>query len=247
MPERPARSAPARSAVGLTDGAAPGRRCRRRRSGRPGWPGRCGWCRRSTARPLYWTCRVALRHRPGAAARLRRRLLRGLRRRCSTRPTAAATPPRRRRSAPSRAPGRRPPGRTSRRGRARRRRPGARRSRAATPAAEPSARCCWRRRRPEERLRQTSFAELTADEIDAVRGLVRGLVLATPPRRSRRTRRSRRVRRPARPAPHRAARRSAPRGDPVRLVHAAAGGPARAGWSCSATSPARWSPTRGST
>ncbi len=71
----------------------------------------------------------------------------------------------------------------------------------------------------EERLRCTSFADLTADEITTVRELVRRLVLSTPERRSRRTRASRRsgdrldLRRTVR-----AAHRSG--GDPARLVHA---------------------------
>jgi uncharacterized protein len=73
---------------------------------------------------------------------------------------------------------------------------------------------------PEERLRHTAFAELTADELAGVRDLVRKLVLGTPERRSRRTRPTRRrgdrldLRRTVR-----AAQRSG--GDPVRLVHAA--------------------------
>jgi uncharacterized protein with von Willebrand factor type A (vWA) domain len=71
----------------------------------------------------------------------------------------------------------------------------------------------------EERLRSTSFADLTADELSRVRDLVRRLVLSTPDRRSRRTRTSRRsgdrldLRRTVR-----AAQRSG--GDPVRMVHA---------------------------
>lgn len=71
----------------------------------------------------------------------------------------------------------------------------------------------------EERLRSTSFAELTADELDGVRHLVRRLELSTPHRRSRRTRSTRRsgdrldLRRTVR-----AAHRSG--GDPARLVHA---------------------------
>ncbi len=71
----------------------------------------------------------------------------------------------------------------------------------------------------EERLRSTSFADLTADELTAVRDLVRRLVLSTPERRSRRTRPSRRsgdrldLRRTVRAA-HRTG------GDPARLVHA---------------------------
>lgn len=71
----------------------------------------------------------------------------------------------------------------------------------------------------EERLRSTSFADLTADETATVRELVRRLVLSTPERRSRRTRTSRRsgdrldLRRTVR-----AAHRSG--GDPARLVHA---------------------------
>jgi uncharacterized protein with von Willebrand factor type A (vWA) domain len=71
----------------------------------------------------------------------------------------------------------------------------------------------------EERLRHTSFADLTEDELTGVRDLVLRLVLRTPERRSRRTRPTRRqgdrldLRRTVR-----AAQRSG--GDPVRLVHA---------------------------
>ncbi|MCW2634258.1 MAG: hypothetical protein JWQ99_625 [Blastococcus sp.] len=71
----------------------------------------------------------------------------------------------------------------------------------------------------EERLRRTSFADLTADELAAVRALVRKLVLSTPERRSRRTRPTRRsgdrldLRRTVR-------RSQRSGGDPVRLVHA---------------------------
>ncbi|MCW2636771.1 MAG: hypothetical protein JWQ99_3138, partial [Blastococcus sp.] len=71
----------------------------------------------------------------------------------------------------------------------------------------------------EERLHSTSFADLAADELEAVRSLVRRLVLSTPARHSRRTHPSRRtgdrldLRRTVR-----AAQRSG--GDPVRLVHA---------------------------
>ena len=71
----------------------------------------------------------------------------------------------------------------------------------------------------EERLRSTSFADLTAEELGTVRDLVRRLVLSTPERRSRRTRPSRRsgdrldLRRTVR-----AAQRTG--GDPARLVHA---------------------------
>ncbi|MGK5171673.1 vWA domain-containing protein [Geodermatophilus sp. CPCC 205761] len=71
----------------------------------------------------------------------------------------------------------------------------------------------------EERLRHTSFADLTADELTGVRELVRRLVLVTPSRRSRRTRPTRHgrdridLRRTVR-----SAQRSG--GDPVRLVHA---------------------------
>jgi len=70
----------------------------------------------------------------------------------------------------------------------------------------------------EERLAGTSFAELTAEEIDAARRLVRRLVLSTPERTSRRTVHTRRtgerldLRRTVR-----AAQRSG--GDPARLVH----------------------------
>jgi uncharacterized protein with von Willebrand factor type A (vWA) domain len=71
----------------------------------------------------------------------------------------------------------------------------------------------------EERLRQTSFADLTDAELTGVRELVRRLVLSTPERRSRRIRPTRRrgdrldLRRTVR-ASHRTG------GDPVRLVHA---------------------------
>lgn len=71
----------------------------------------------------------------------------------------------------------------------------------------------------EERLHTTSFAELTTDELERVRALVRRLVLSTPERRSRRTRPSSRsgdrldLRRTVRRA-HRSG------GDPARLVHA---------------------------
>jgi uncharacterized protein with von Willebrand factor type A (vWA) domain len=70
---------------------------------------------------------------------------------------------------------------------------------------------------PEERLRHTSFAELSADELVGVRRVVRTLVLATPHRRSRRVRPTRRggerldLRRTVR-----AAQRTG--GDPARLV-----------------------------
>jgi uncharacterized protein with von Willebrand factor type A (vWA) domain len=72
----------------------------------------------------------------------------------------------------------------------------------------------------DERLRHTSFAELTPDELAGVRELVRRIALSTPDRRSRRVRPGRRradrldLRRTVR-----AAQRSG--GDPVRLVHAA--------------------------
>jgi uncharacterized protein len=71
----------------------------------------------------------------------------------------------------------------------------------------------------EERLRQTSFADLTDAELTGVRELVRRLVLSTPERRSRRIRPTRRrgdrldLRRTVRAA-HRTG------GDPVQLVHA---------------------------
>jgi uncharacterized protein with von Willebrand factor type A (vWA) domain len=71
----------------------------------------------------------------------------------------------------------------------------------------------------EERLRHTSFADLTAEELTDVRELVRRLVLRTPERRSRRVRPTRRrgdrldLRRTVR-----AAQRTG--GDPVRLVRA---------------------------
>ena len=70
----------------------------------------------------------------------------------------------------------------------------------------------------EERLRQTSFADLTADEIGGVRDLVRRLVLSTPERRSRRLRLDRRGDRLDLRRTVRAAHRTG--GDPVRLVHA---------------------------
>ena len=77
------------------DGAAPGRAAGDRRSARPGWPGRCGWCRRSTARrctgpagspwsPTAPSCRCSTRSSPRSSTG------------CSTPPTAAATRPRRR-------------------------------------------------------------------------------------------------------------------------------------------------------
>ena len=71
----------------------------------------------------------------------------------------------------------------------------------------------------EERLRSTSFAELTADELAAVRGLVRRLALSTPERRSRRVRPTRRSgdRLDLRRTVRRAQRTG---GDPARLVHA---------------------------
>jgi uncharacterized protein len=71
----------------------------------------------------------------------------------------------------------------------------------------------------EERLRHTSFADLTETELTEVRDLVRRLALSTPERRSRRTRPTSRsgdrldLRRTVR-----AAQRSG--GDPARLVHA---------------------------
>lgn len=68
-----------------------------------------------------------------------------------------------------------------------------------------------------ERLRTTSFAELTADEVDAVRRLVHRLVLATPPRRTRRTRAStRRGERVDVRKTVRTARQTS--GDPVQLI-----------------------------
>ena len=71
----------------------------------------------------------------------------------------------------------------------------------------------------EERLRHTSFADLTDDELADVRGLVRKLVLSTPRRRSRRTRpTSRRGDRLDLRRTVRAAHRSG--GDPARLVRA---------------------------
>jgi uncharacterized protein len=70
---------------------------------------------------------------------------------------------------------------------------------------------------PDERLRHTAFASLTADEVAAARRLARGLALATPPRRTRRTRRSLRTgdRVDLRRSVRRAQRTA---GDPVRLV-----------------------------
>ena len=71
----------------------------------------------------------------------------------------------------------------------------------------------------EERLHTTSFADLTAEELESVRLLVRRLVIGTPERSSRRTRPSRRagarldLRRTVRTAQRTG-------GDPVRLVHA---------------------------
>ena len=71
----------------------------------------------------------------------------------------------------------------------------------------------------EERMRHTSFADLTDDELADVRGLVRRLVLSTPERRSRRTRpTSRRGDRLDLRRTVRAAHRSG--GDPARLVRA---------------------------
>jgi uncharacterized protein with von Willebrand factor type A (vWA) domain len=71
---------------------------------------------------------------------------------------------------------------------------------------------------PEERLRHTSFADLTAAELTDVRRLVRDLVLATPHRRSRRTRPARRGERLDLRRTVRAAQRTG--GDPARLVAA---------------------------
>ena len=70
----------------------------------------------------------------------------------------------------------------------------------------------------EERLRQTSFADLTPDELSGVRELVRRLVLSTPERRSRRVRPRRRGDRLDLRRTVRAAQRTG--GDPVQLVHA---------------------------
>jgi uncharacterized protein len=71
----------------------------------------------------------------------------------------------------------------------------------------------------EERLRHTSFADLTETELTGVRDLVRRLVLSTPERRSRRTRpTSRRGDRLDLRRTVRAAQRTG--GDPARLVHA---------------------------
>lgn len=69
-----------------------------------------------------------------------------------------------------------------------------------------------------ERLRHTSFAELSADEVEAARRLVHRLVLATPQRRTRRTRASRRSGgRPDVGKTVRDARKTG--GDPVALVY----------------------------
>jgi uncharacterized protein with von Willebrand factor type A (vWA) domain len=70
----------------------------------------------------------------------------------------------------------------------------------------------------EERLRHTSFAELTDAELAAVRALVARLVPATPRRRSRRTRPARRGERLDLRRTVRAAHRTG--GDPARLVGA---------------------------
>jgi uncharacterized protein with von Willebrand factor type A (vWA) domain len=71
----------------------------------------------------------------------------------------------------------------------------------------------------EERLRSTSFTDLTDEELVAVRDLVRRLLLSTPERRSRRTRpTSRRGDRLDLRRTVRAAQRTG--GDPARLVHA---------------------------
>jgi uncharacterized protein with von Willebrand factor type A (vWA) domain len=72
----------------------------------------------------------------------------------------------------------------------------------------------------EERLRHTSFADLTPDELAGVAQLVRRLVLSTPERRSRRSRPTRRHgdRLDLRRTVRRAQRTG---GDPARLVHAA--------------------------
>ncbi|WP_209309132.1 VWA domain-containing protein [Blastococcus sp. CT_GayMR16] len=70
----------------------------------------------------------------------------------------------------------------------------------------------------EERLRQTSFADLTDEELTGVRELVRRLVLSTPERRSRRVRPRRRGERLDLRRTVRAAQRTG--GDPVRLVRA---------------------------
>src|SRR5947209_1326242 len=67
-----------------------------------------------------------------------------------------------------------------------------------------------------ERFGHTSFAELTGDELDAARTLVRRLVLATPDRRGRRLRPARRGPRLDLRRTVRAAQRSG--GDPARLV-----------------------------
>lgn len=71
---------------------------------------------------------------------------------------------------------------------------------------------------PDERLRSTAFAELTAAEVAAARRLVRTIALDTPPRRTRRTRASSRAgdRVDLRRSVRRAQRTG---GDPVRLMH----------------------------
>ena len=85
------------------------------------------------------------------------------------------------------------------------------------PAGEPTREAVLAAAAPDERLRHTAFAELTAAEVAAARRLARGLALATPPRRTRRTRRSRRAgdRVDLRRSVRRAQRTA---GDPVRLV-----------------------------
>jgi hypothetical protein len=82
---------------------------------------------------------------------------------------------------------------------------------------EPSREALLAAAAPDERLRHTAFAELTAAEVAAARRLARGLALATPPRRTRRTHRSPRTgdRVDLRRSVRRAQRTA---GDPVRLV-----------------------------
>ena len=85
------------------------------------------------------------------------------------------------------------------------------------PAGEPAREAVLAVAAPDERLRHTTFPELSPAEVAAARRLVRGLVLAAPPRRTRRTRRS--VRAGDRVDLRRSIRRAQrTAGDPVRLV-----------------------------
>ena len=94
-----------------------------------------------------------------------------------------------------------------------------------------------------ERLAGTDFAELSPAELLALAGLMRKLTLAVPLRRSRRQQPT-----AARAgAPTCAARCGRP-GAPAGTRCGWPGGPRRCGrasWSCCATSPGRWSRTRG--